>query len=190
MRGKEHIHHTSHISDTAPTLADHLQPWFQGPSVFQFDPQLTRAVYTGDPRLCSQPCEIRRQHIPTFAGALLPRPSIFCFLFCDSSQESGVAGSFISTVLPISHIPRHAFWSSFQPAALLTGASLYQLYTAHCERWAFHTPSRATPRSFPSNWAFLSVQAARAWRAPIRVAAGKYLPLLNQTLLAVAFKFY
>lgn len=38
-------------------------------------------VYTGDPRLCSQLCEIRKQHIPTFARALFPRSTIFCFLW-------------------------------------------------------------------------------------------------------------
>lgn len=120
--------------------------------------------YTGDPRLCSQLCEIRKQHIPTFARALFPgHPSS---AFCDSSQETGVAGSFISTVLPISHIPRHAFWSSFQPAGLLTGAIVYHCYTAHCERWAFHAPAKLTPHSFPSKWALFSVQPARAWRAP------------------------
>lgn len=54
MRGKEHI---SHLSDTAPTVANHVQSCFRGPSVSQFDKQLTWAVYKGDPRLCSQLCE-------------------------------------------------------------------------------------------------------------------------------------
>lgn len=76
------------------------------------------------------------------------------------------------------------------PSSLLKGAFLYQCNTACCETWAFHTPAKLSLTAFHQSGLSALCSLPVLGEHPLRVAAGKYLPPLNQTLLAVAFKFY
>lgn len=137
MRGEEPIHHTSHLSDTAPTLAKHLQPWCQESSGLQSLTNNQHEPLTQE--ILGSACDCMKTESSTFLPWLeLSSPghpsSAFFSVTLPKSQELQCLSSPLCR--PSVTFPDMLFdlLSSPTPAVLLTEVILCQCYTAYCER--------------------------------------------------------
>lgn len=137
MRGEEHIHCTSHLSDIAPTLVDHLQPWCQGPSRLQSLTNNQHKPFTqeilGSAHDCMKP--EGRMFLPWLELSSPGHPS-FAFISVTLPKRVELQGVSSPLCHPSVTFPDVLFklLSSPMPAAVLTEVIFCQRYAAYCER--------------------------------------------------------
>lgn len=161
-RGRTHPPHQLHLWNLVLILTNRLQPGCQGLSAVQSLTSKQHELFTweilGSAHDCTKP--EGSKFLPwlelSFPGH--PSSAFFSVTLPKRVELQGLSSPLCRASVTFPAV-LFELLSSPMPAALLKEVIFCQHYTAYCERWAFYLLAGATPHSFPSKWALLSVQS-------------------------------